>query len=239
MLRSPKKREIQEREQQILQVARRLLLELGYLQFNMERVAEAIHCAKGTVYQHFKSKEDLLAALCSQTKRKRLDLMRQVDGFVGNPRERMTAILLSDEIFVQRYKDFSRTEELLYIEVIAEKASDKRRKELRDTEEACLACLNPIMQDAVESGDMVLPPHLSIFDLVFGFWALSLGTRSAEKSCDTLSELVKGNVVGQLRMHQQALMDGWGWKPLSKEWDYDATRRRAAVEAFNDADFIV
>ena len=63
---SRKQREIQEREALILEVAREMLLERGYLGVTMDRIAQAIEYSKGTVYQHFSSKEDVLVALAGQ-----------------------------------------------------------------------------------------------------------------------------------------------------------------------------
>ncbi len=37
-----------------------------------------------------------------------------------------------------------------------------------------------------------------------------------------------------LRDNIQVLLDGFGWKPLSTEWDYVATERRIIQEVFAD-----
>lgn len=37
-----------------------------------------------------------------------------------------------------------------------------------------------------------------------------------------------------LRRHQNAILDGYAWQPLSAQWDYEATRRRAMEEVFPD-----
>lgn len=226
-----KQREIREREQQILVIARQMLLERGYLGLNMDRIAEAIGYSKGTVYQHFSSKEDLLAALCVQTKRKRAEFIEQGVNLDGRPRERMTAVLLADEMFVAQYPDYSRTEELLYIESIAAKASEGQQQKLHAVEEHCINLIGAIINEAVACGDLSVPDH-GRYQMVFGLWALILGSRSAGKSCETLNALVNKDTIGVLRANSQALLDGWGWRPLSSEWDYENTRRRAATEAF-------
>ena len=58
-----KQREIAQREDLILETARKMLLERGYLGLTMDRIAEEIEYSKGTVYQHFSSKEDLISTL--------------------------------------------------------------------------------------------------------------------------------------------------------------------------------
>ena len=55
-----KKREFVQREELILETARRLLLEVGYLELTMDLIARKIEYSKGTIYQHFSSKEEIL-----------------------------------------------------------------------------------------------------------------------------------------------------------------------------------
>ncbi|MEO1235180.1 MAG: helix-turn-helix domain-containing protein, partial [Planctomycetota bacterium] len=62
-----KQREIADRERLILDHARRMLLDGGVASLSMDRLAEAIEYSKGTVYQHFSSKEDVVAALFIET----------------------------------------------------------------------------------------------------------------------------------------------------------------------------
>ncbi len=54
-----KEREKQRREQEILTAAGSLIAECGYVALTMDDVADAVGISKPTLYQHFKSKEDL------------------------------------------------------------------------------------------------------------------------------------------------------------------------------------
>ena len=63
---SRKQREIAERHALFLDVARNLLFEEGLHQLSMDRVAELSEYSKGTVYQHFSCKEDMLLGVCCQ-----------------------------------------------------------------------------------------------------------------------------------------------------------------------------
>ena len=62
-----KQREIREREQLLLRVARKMLIEQGYSGLSMDQLAEATEYSKGTVYQHFSTKEDLVTALAIES----------------------------------------------------------------------------------------------------------------------------------------------------------------------------
>jgi TetR/AcrR family fatty acid metabolism transcriptional regulator len=61
--RSLKKEQRQEREALILQVAEEVLMEKGYYETSIDEIAARVGIAKGTVYLHFPSKEDLVIAI--------------------------------------------------------------------------------------------------------------------------------------------------------------------------------
>ncbi|GCE04727.1 TetR/AcrR family transcriptional regulator [Dictyobacter aurantiacus] len=60
---SLKEKQRQEREELILQATQELLLERGYYETSMGEIAQRVGVAKGTLYQHFESKEALMIAL--------------------------------------------------------------------------------------------------------------------------------------------------------------------------------
>jgi AcrR family transcriptional regulator len=59
---SLKDRQRQMRENAILEAAHRLLAEKGYQGMTMDDLASQVGIAKGSLYQHFRSKEELMAA---------------------------------------------------------------------------------------------------------------------------------------------------------------------------------
>jgi AcrR family transcriptional regulator len=58
---SYKEREKRRRAEEILTTAERLLTERGYANLNMDELADVVGISKPTLYQHFKSKEELVA----------------------------------------------------------------------------------------------------------------------------------------------------------------------------------
>lgn len=60
---SLRERQRQEREALILQAAEAVLMEKGYHATSMDEIAARVGVAKGTLYLHFPSKEELIAAL--------------------------------------------------------------------------------------------------------------------------------------------------------------------------------
>src|SRR5438309_9607886 len=61
--RSLKEKQRQEREALILKAAEEILSEKGYHETSMDEIAARVGVAKGTVYLHFPSKEDLVVAI--------------------------------------------------------------------------------------------------------------------------------------------------------------------------------
>ena len=67
-----KEKERRERESQILDVAREMLCRDGYLGLSMDRIASQMEYSKGTIYQHFQNKEEIILALANEALEKRL-----------------------------------------------------------------------------------------------------------------------------------------------------------------------
>ncbi|MBZ0316657.1 MAG: TetR/AcrR family transcriptional regulator [Anaerolineae bacterium] len=63
---SYKERAKRQREIEILKVASDLMYERGFINFNMDELAEAVGVSKPTLYQHFASKDELLVRVVLQ-----------------------------------------------------------------------------------------------------------------------------------------------------------------------------
>jgi AcrR family transcriptional regulator len=94
-----KEREKRRREHEIVLEARRLIHEQGAASFNMDALAEAVGVSKPTLYQHFKSKDDLIVRVLAEVITEmgdRLAAMRE-----GSPLERLKNTLQG--VLIQRY----------------------------------------------------------------------------------------------------------------------------------------
>jgi len=81
----------------------------------------------------------------------------------------------------------------------------------------------------------VLPKGVAPEQLIFGLWSMYFGGLFLMSSDIDLKR--KGGVtepMNALRRASAALLDGFGWRPLSAEWDYDATRERVAKEVLRE-----
>jgi len=229
---SRKQRELEEREAKILQVARRILASEGYIKLNMDRIAAEIEYAKGTVYQHFRNKEDIIVALNIEGQEAMADLFRMAATFDGTPRHRMTAVGVASNLKNQLYPDHLQIDRITSNPAILEKATEERQEQLHASEGACMSVLSELVCEAVDRHDLCLPESIAPGDLVFGLWAMSSGAYDILSTGIPLAELGVAHPMAALWHNFTMLLDGYGWNPLSHEEDYIEVRRRAWTEIF-------
>lgn len=223
-----------EREQLFLDVARELLLERGYLGLTMDRIAERTPFSKGTVYQHFPNKEDVLAALNQRTSRIHLELFERASTFRGRPRERMCAIGMAHDLWMRTYPDDVAACQIVRHASIGAKITPERAKELERMDDGCFAICEGIVRDGVASGDLQLeggdPRQVG-----HGLWSLAQGAYQLQDMDFELHKMGVPADVGPLVIrHQHALLDGYGWRPLFNEWDWEQTYVRIGEELFSE-----
>jgi len=104
--RTLKEKQRQERKALILQAAEEVLMEKGYHETSSDEIAARVGIAKGTVYLHFASKEDLVIALFAQDLEKFQQLVGSTVASELTARAKMEAILhvLYGSFFSKRYQ---------------------------------------------------------------------------------------------------------------------------------------
>ncbi len=231
---SRKQREIQEREERILETARPLLIEQGYHGLSMDRIAETLQYSKGTIYNHFSCKEEIIIALAIQTTEKRMGLFERAAAFRGNSRERIQAVGTAASVFVQLFPDHFKLEHIIRSSSIWEKTSEKRRLVMRSCENRCMGIVGGVVRDAISQGDLELSEGVTPEDLVFGLWSISFGAFSIITTSDQLIDLGISNPFNAYKENVSRMLDGFGWKPLSADYDYDGTLARIQNKVFPD-----
>jgi AcrR family transcriptional regulator len=229
-----KKDPINEREDEIFRVAGDLLLELGCHDLNIGRIADAMEVSRGTIYANFKSKEELMLAMTIKYLEIRLGLMERAATFQGRPRERMIAIGEAVELFTRLYPKEMRIIELVRTRGAKERASFERQFELKKCEYRAASILLSIIRDAIAIGDLSLPPETSAEMVAFGILAITMGGFASVVGGLTLPDIGVGDVFEAVRTNSNLLGDGYGWKPLSTEWDYAATSCRVRETIFHE-----
>ena len=227
-----KKREIQEREGLILKAARGMLLELGYHGLTMARIADAIEYSKGTIYQHFPCKEDIIVALATESTEKQREMAERANLFRGRPRERMVAMGEATALFARLYGGEARIFQIMTGEAIMQKASPDALWRLKTSSSNTTDIMLLIVRDAIAQGDIELDEGTTPEDLIYPLWILGEGGKAAASNWLSPAELGIRDPFVAIIKHGLILADGYGWRPLSAEWDYEETLRRIRSEVF-------
>jgi AcrR family transcriptional regulator len=231
-----KERERVARESLIVDHARRLLVRDGFQELNLDELARAIEYSKGTIYLHFKTKEDLVLAVLTKTLQERADLLERAAQFKGNTRERMRALSYACCHFVFLHPEYFFVEIMLKSLSFWERASEERRKIHFIETRRIFQIVNSIVTHAVAKGD--LPRGANSDEVTLSLIAITIGSHCAVTQHEFQQLRPVKEPLVELRLHQDKMLDGWGWKPLSKTLDHTALDRRIRDEVFPDASWI-
>jgi AcrR family transcriptional regulator len=224
---SRKQTQIAERETAILKIAGEIIEQEGFDALTMERVLARVDFSKGTLYNHFTCREDLLVAFHAQCFNEHLVFFERGALFRGRPRERFLAAGMGHDIMhmtrPQRFR-MGLTEEVLAA------ASDRWRETFLLAHREMMGVFGGIVRDAIATGD--LPVHNTPELLVSAVWALSHGVDELHES----GLIFRGVPLEEYKRHEtlmfEALLNGFGWRPLSTEHDYRASELRILQEVF-------
>ncbi|MDR3618161.1 MAG: helix-turn-helix domain containing protein [Paludisphaera borealis] len=230
-----KQREIQQRESLLLDVARTMLMEHGFAGLSMDRLAEATEYSKGTIYQHFSTKEDLVAALAIQSLTYRSDLFDRASEYPGRPRERMFAIGVADELFARLHPQYYKAEMVIRMAALQTRADAERCKHLCGQDQTCMNRVRDIVASAVAAGDLALERPRTAEQVSFAVYSIALGTHLGMHNYGSMFDAAElGPPESLTRDGVQILLDGFGWRPLTTEWDYCKTYHRLIKDVFAD-----
>jgi AcrR family transcriptional regulator len=222
-------REERRRISDILSAALGLIVEEGFGDFSMQRLAGASGYSRTALYAYFPCKEEVAIALAIESFRRRIQLYRMVPAFEGRPRERWVAMA---EVSAILFPDLLNIELLAYTKAFRARTSEDRQRELHQLEMEGYGIAAEIVREAVECGDLGLPDGMTPEKFIFGNSMLVNGIFGAIATEGLIEELGVGDPIEAARWFGRHLLDGSGWRPLSHEWDYRKTMRRVYSELF-------
>lgn len=231
---SRKQKAIADREQELLFIAKKLVEEEGFHNFTMDKLTKASDYSKGTIYNHFSSKEDVITALCTVALRQEMSFFNRAKAFEGNTRERALA-------FHVAYVMSAKVEPVLFNCVLTaktpwvmQKASPERLQQQLELEQECTALVDSMFHEALASGDLKISTSNGIDSLVFANWSVAFGgiaLMSSASTCHSITRLRDHNVF---LFNINTLLDGLGWQPLSDSFDYQRTWKRVEETIFSE-----
>jgi AcrR family transcriptional regulator len=231
-----KDRERAAREELILDHAQHMLLKEGFQNLNLDDLAEAVEYSKGTLYLHFKTKEDIALAVATRAQRHRADFFERAAEFRGRSRERIRAIGFACCHFANVYPDYYNVEMMLKSASFWEKADEVRQHQHAMQAGRCFRVLHRLVTEGFQTGE--LPPgKYSAERIVFAIASTAIGSHIMARNAHALLLAGIDDPLKPLCDNVNILLDGLKWKPLTDELDYDAVDRRIKKEIFPEANW--
>ena len=237
IIQARKERERIAREELILDHAQRMLLQDGFQNLNLDELAKAVEYSKGTLYLHFKTKEDIALAVVTRALKERADFFERALQLQGRSRERARAIGFACCHFAKVYPDYYNVEMMLKSQSFWEKADEARQHQYGMQGGRCFRTMHRVVTEGLQSGDLP-QSKLSPEQIVFSIAATAVGTHIMGRN--THFAMVAGieDPLKSICTNVDVLLDGLSWKPMSSEWDYEAVDRRIKKEVFPEATWL-
>lgn len=229
-----KDRERAEREELILDHAQRLLLQEGFQNLNLDDLAKSVEYSKGTLYLHFKTKEDIALAVATRAQKERADLFERAAKFAGSSRERMRALGFACCHFATEYPDYFSVELMLKSMSFWEKADESRQHTFGMEGARCFRAVHGIVTDAIAAGDLP-KSHLPPERIVFAIASMAMGSHIMGRNNHATMMCGVNDSLKMMCQNVDVVLDGLGWKPHSRDMDADAVDRRVQREIFPEA----
>ncbi len=230
--RSISEAEFQQRELELITLGRSLVEKDCLTTLTIDKLVAESRYSKGTIYKHFVGKEDLLMAICNTSMKELQDMFCRALKFNGNSRERTLAVMVSYVIWAKLHPS------QLFIVLSAHSpsvtacCSDARNDTHTVHEAQLMGLMNKEIEKAIELGDLTLPDDMGIEQVTFAMWSASWGAMALIMSKGDSVKLGPMVLERESFTNSRLLLDGFGWKPLSKDWDYSQSIKKIAFEIF-------
>ncbi len=229
-----KQRELFEREQLILDTAQVILREDGLQSLTMERIASEIEYSKGTVYNHFCSKEEIISGISCRCVSNLIEMFTRAKNHNGNHRERIAAVGIAHSLYAQLHPDELQNLQIIKSAAVREKIPLEKQIELLQLEKQITDVVVEIVNDAINDGD--IPPNQPFVpDSIFlGLWSMGYGSNLLHLSGIPFDQLGIQQPLEMMWVNSHKLLDSYQWQPLSIEFDIYALREKLCTELFSE-----
>lgn len=220
-----KQREFHSRQESILEVASKLLQEFGYRGFSMDRIATHMDYAKGTIYQHFACKEEVLAALSIRCMTELAELFECAVACRDTTRQQILSIALAYDCYITKWPERFKNIQMIKSAAVRDKLGPTMRAALLEHETSLMHQVAQVVRRAVTQGELERG-ELSPEELVFGLWSQANGGMLL-CSCDLPLEQMGITKTGvTLHRFMEATLDGLAWSPIGHRIDYHCGIKR-------------
>jgi AcrR family transcriptional regulator len=218
------------RELELIDIAREIIEREGLSSLTMDKVTARCDYSKGTVYNHFLCKEDLLVAVSNEGLKDLMALFSKLDNFEGNAREQMIGLQLAYLYFSKLYP----SQFLCILSVknpaILGKTSEHRKQQQLALEIALESNALAIVQKAQKNKELTTEQEPK--QITFANWSQTFGALVLVNAAESLVGLQGIDVGKEFFINAFVLNDGFNWQPLSKDHDYFSSIERLKKSVF-------
>lgn len=229
-----KQRELFEREQLILDTAKDILNKEGFANLTMDRVAAEIEYSKGTVYNHFKNKEEIISGISCRCMTTLIEYFTRAKNYQGSSRERISAIGVAHSLYALLNPAEVQNMQIIKSQAVREKISEEKRNEVLKLEQTVTGIVIEIVMDALKSGDIPSVEQFVPDGIVFGLWTMGYGTNLLHLSGIDFEKLGMKSPLEMMWVNSNKLLDSYNWKPLSHEYDIHKLHEKISNDLFSE-----
>lgn len=222
-----------QRENDILECALNFISQEGIAALTMDKLVKALPYSKGTVYNHFSGKEDLLLALCNRGMKILAEMFDRAATYDGIPRERALCMFFAYML----YAKLSPTQFMLVLtaktDSVTKKASVTRQNEHLELEGRLIKPAVEIFANAQKQGELNPPIPLTLQQITFICWSQSFGTNALLNADTDRCSARQGMLIEEETMNgMHILLDGLNFFPRSDQHDWSALIKRIKTDIF-------
>jgi len=202
--RERKEREFETRRRLILATATELFQKDGFAGVTLDDIAAAIEFSKGTIYNHFGSKEEIYASILVEHLNILLSCLKEAVRTGRNTPERLRNSMKAYVRFYREHREYFKL--LFFIDLVSDhyRVPDTLLKEIRTLKIACLLELQNVVREGVRSGELEggLPAaqvSMVMWGMINGIIQLVESRQFKEEDLDRLIGLGFEIVLGGLK----------------------------------------
>lgn len=211
-----------EREMELIEIAREIIENDGLASLTMDKVTAHCDYSKGTVYNHFSCKEDLLVAVSNEGLKDLLSIFNKLEGYQGNTRQQMLGLQLAYLYFSKLYPSQFLCVLSVKNPAILSRTSEKRKQQQLALEIALDQQGMNIINKAISTGELQLPKGAEAKQVAFANWSQTFGALVLVNAAESLVGLQGIDIGTDFFANAFILNDGFQWQPLSSQHNYFA-----------------
>ncbi len=230
MTQSRKQREIAKRHTLFLEIGKRILEEEGFHVLSMERIAELAEYSKGTVYQHFTCKEEILIQLCIEAMTQLLTLFKRAVNMEGSTRDHLVGIFFAQQRWARLGQNRAEMLQHLSMHGVKDKITEHSLLKHNQLEQTIFGLVKNVVDQAIKDGDLQKQKHMQPEETVFGLWSLCTGGQVLQSSDLPLKKFGVDSPDLTLLRTLVLVLDGLGWQPMHNETQFKNLLKRLDAE---------